>query len=876
MKLRLPHILFSLILLGLVLSNCTNKKNTLITRTYHNITSRYNGYYWATESIKDGVFKIESGFKEDYSKILPMFIYPDNNSSKTIYPEMDKAIKKSSLVIQRHAIIDKKTKKEVYGAVKWIDDNWIVIGKAHFFKREFFSAVEILDYVAKSYKGKQKYEAQVWLIRVYNEIGTLSQSEPIIAALKNDKNFPGEFKKDLSALISEFYIKQGLYDEAAKELENTISLTKNRKKKARYNFILAQISEMKKDNKSAVRYYNRCIGLKPDYEMVFNARIKKSRLYDAKDQKIKGVKQELLKMAKDPKNEEYLDVIYYTLGEIEEKGSNIDQAMSYYKKSARSSVNNNNQKALSYLKLADNSFEKTLYVNAGSYYDSAVAVLDKKHPDYETIVNKQKNLSALIENINIIRTQDSLQKMVKDTVLRNKVIAGIIKQVEEEEIKKKEELENLKNQNDINAMNPNTSTQPNTNFNAGEWYFYNPATKSYGVNEFSKKYGTRKLEDNWRRANKQTSLDPLALESKNEDDTTGGKTTAVPKENDRKKKEFYLQGLPVTEEARKASDEKILEAYYQLGSIYREALNNRVKAMSSFDEMNKRFPGNKYEANTLYQGHRMATAERDKPRVEKYYAALRDNYPASDYFKILSDPEYATKELKSKNEVEEFYTATYNLYSESKYSEVYDRTTKALKEYGKNDFTARFALLRAMTIGRLQGMDSMERALTSIIANFSADPVRPKAQELLDYIASKKGVKPANSAPVEIFNVEPKAEHYWVCLLPKDFLGENSFKAKLSDFNTKYFSNAGLEATSFNYGEQGLIFVKKFKDKDVAMNYYQTIFENDEAFKGATLNKNKCTLFVISQDNFQKMIQQKKLEDYYQFFIKNYPSEPNK
>ncbi|MFN6037150.1 MAG: tetratricopeptide repeat protein, partial [Bacteroidota bacterium] len=853
-----------------LLNSCTNKKNTFVTRTFHNITSRYNGYYWATESIKDGVYKIEQGHKEDFSKTLPLFIYPDNVSCKTIFPEMDRAIKKSSTVIQRHAIQDKKTKQEIPGAVKWIDDNWLVIGKSHFYKREFFSGVEIFEYVAKTYKSKQRYEAKLWLIRTFNEIGTLSQSESVIAGLKNDKNFPHQFQQELQSLITEFYIKQGLYDEATKALEKTISLTKKKKSKARYTFIMAQLLEAKKDNKKAIYYYDKCIGLKPAYEMLIQAKIKKSRLYEGNDSRSKGVKQELLKMAKDPKNEEYLDIIYFTLGEMEEKANKIDQAMTYYKKSAQSSVNNNNQKAASYLKLADHSFDKTNYVAASSYYDSAVAVLDKKHPNYDNIVSKQKNLSTLITNINIIKNEDSLQAIAKmDSVARMKVIDKMIKVVEDEEERKKEELEKLKEQNQNLSLNNNQGGGNNTNqnFTAGDWYMYNQQTKAFGVNEFIKKFGNRKLEDNWRRSNKQSSNEQLSVDSKDED--TSAVSVKGPKDNDKTKPEYYLKQLPLTKEKIEKSDEKILEAYYLLGSIYREALNNHEKAISSFDEMNKRFSGNKYEANTYYQCYRMCLQDKNSKGSEKYKALLLQKYPESDYAKILKDPDFQNTVNAKRSEIEQFYGEAYELFLQNKINESLEKCNSGISKYAKSEFGAKFSLVRAMCIGKLNGMDSMAVALTSVIAKYSKDvPVKAKAQELLDYINQQKGSNSSVGPKKEsdIFNFNESAEHFWICYLPRDFNGENSFKAKLSDYNNKYYSTASLEVNSIQYDQQGLVFVKKFKDKQTAMTYFESLEENNEPFDASALAKNKSVLFVISQDNFQKMVQQKKLNEYLDFF----------
>src|SRR4051812_21001518 len=178
--------------------NCSTKKNTFIHRGFHNMTARYNGYYYSNENIKDGVYKIEKGNKENFEKVLPVFIMPTNETAKATFPEFDKAIKKSSLVIQRHTIRDKKD-NEIPTAGKWIDNNWINIGISHFYKREFFSGVESFEYVSRTYKSKDKYTALLWQAKALNEVGSVSQSMPIITLLSNDKNLPKKIKKQLPA-----------------------------------------------------------------------------------------------------------------------------------------------------------------------------------------------------------------------------------------------------------------------------------------------------------------------------------------------------------------------------------------------------------------------------------------------------------------------------------------------------------------------------------------------------------------------------------------------------------------------------------------------------------------------------------------------------
>jgi len=96
-------------IVALFLSNCSTQKNKFLNKAYHNVTTRYNIYFNARESFKEGKTKIETGYKENYSQILPVFIYPDNNSSKSIYPEMDRTIEKCSKGVQKHSMYIKKT-----------------------------------------------------------------------------------------------------------------------------------------------------------------------------------------------------------------------------------------------------------------------------------------------------------------------------------------------------------------------------------------------------------------------------------------------------------------------------------------------------------------------------------------------------------------------------------------------------------------------------------------------------------------------------------------------------------------------------------------------------------------------------------------------
>ena len=275
----------------------------------------------------------------------------------------------------------------------------------------------------------------------------------------------------------------------------------------RYSFILGQLYEERKENKKAIQFYKKTIALKPEYDLVFNAKIKQARLFDVNSGNIAKLKKELLQMTRDVKNKEYLDVIYYTLGEIHEKEKNTELAFVNYKLSVKNSTQNPKQKALSFLKLGELSFEAADYTASGGYYDSTMMTLPKDYKDYDAISKRKTTLETLIGYIKTIQKEDSLQKIAgMSEANRDKFIAKLIKKIEEQEERVKEEQENALNQNQNPNYNPNTPNNgiaPTLDNNGkAAWYFYNPTTLSFGLNDFIKKWGNRKLEDNWRRSQK--------------------------------------------------------------------------------------------------------------------------------------------------------------------------------------------------------------------------------------------------------------------------------------------------------------------------------------------------------------------------------------
>lgn len=884
--------LFSCFVALLLLTSCKTNKNTFIHRGYHNLTARFNGYYYATESIREGEEKIRTSYKYDYDRLLPVFLVPTNESAKATFPEFDKAIKKSSNCIQRHTIKDKKRVYEITTAGRWIDNNWNVIGISHFYKREFFSGIEAFEYVIRSYKSKDKYKAMIWLARSYNEIGAPSQAEPIISMLKEDKKISKYAIKELPAVQADYYIKRGMYKEAEAALlialkggeptkksafANLLSVIKTRpskKTRARYSFILAQLYEEKKDNRKAIQYYQKVISLKPDYEFVFQAKMKQARLFDVKSGNIAKLKRELMKMTRDVKNTEYLDIIYYTLGEIFEKEKNVDQAIVNYKLSVKNSTQNPKQKALSYLKLGEINFEQANYTAAGGYYDSTMITLPKDYKDYSIISKRKETLETLIGYIRTIQREDSLQRVAKMTVNdRTQFIEKMIKKMEEDEERKKEEAEALLAQN----SNPNNNTFPNNglpNLSSGgakgDWYFYNQTTLSFGVNDFIKKWGNRKLEDNWRRSQKALSFDSQSNPSDSAGTVAGNNK---PKSSTNKKTvDYYLTDLPLSDSLLQKSDKRIIDAFYNLGSTYKEDLNNNKKAIAAFEELNKRYTDHKYKVSTYFQLYRIFESVKNKEQADYYKNKLLNEYPNSEYAQIIKNPKYISEKNAQKGEVELFYNDTYNEYSSSNYSLAYSKCSEAETKFGKNDFAPKFAFIKAMCVGKLKGADSLETALKQVQVYYPKDAVSKQAQDILEVLYNLKHPSEATGTvnKTDTFSLDLNSPHLIVAICPDDAAIANGFKAALADFNDTYYSNANLSISSSLFGSSDQITnVKTFKNAKEALEYIDNLSKDKTVFAGK-IKLEMFTLMAISADNLPRLYRKKQANYYKPFYDDHY------
>lgn len=887
-------------LMGFVMG-CSTEKDALINKGYHNMTARYNGYFNANVLIDEALESYRAGAKEDYTQILPLQLYPSVEDASDLFGPMDEAIEKCETVILRHSMPNPaRVKNKDVEHCRWIDDNWLVIGRAHYIKGEYLLAVEKLTFVMENYVGEEsKYVAQIWLAKTYIALGNYPEAARILKlqkgaidkaeswkeewkkmsrsskkkyrerqkkdkkkGIKKPAPYPKKLKKDYEITMAELYIAQGDYKKAIEHLEAGIALTKNRKEKARYMYVLAQLYGIQGNGQQASYYYNKVAHSNAPYEMRFKAQINKALTASSGGAELR---KELRKMLKDGKNMEYRDQIYYALAELDIKDGNDSMAMVNYGLSAFYSVNNDYQKGLSYLKLADLHFDKKHYLKAQKYYDSCVQVLPEDFEGYQSISAKADGLSDLVYNYDTYIFEDSVQTIASmEPKERDKFLEQKRKSIIEEEKKRKEEEEAklLAQQNKVNFQATNQG-------DGNKWYFYNLKVRTSGFNDFRSLWGQRLLEDNWRRSNKSSlnsfdENDPEIIDSLSEN-TIDSLTV-----------EDLLVDIPLTPEALDSSNNRLMNSLYNLGIIYKDRLGEIGEAINYFTLVVDRGVEHPKVLPAMYQLY-LIYFTKGSSKAEVYKQRILQEFPDSEIAMILKDPDYLKK--KEEQEKKDFneYSVTLEDYRYRRYAKVLTACNTVIANDPDNTFINKYYLLKAYAIANTQpgNTEAIKSPLQDLYAASPDSEEGKLAKYYLDKIDGGESIIDNNgSASNSIYNMDLSKKHFFVLVFPVDKGQSGPTQIKLSNFNKEYFRSEGLTVQSSQIPgdtKNQLLVVRIFPNHNRAKTYNDA-FKSEKAKAQLGNLATDFVTFLISVDNFTQLYKSKDLDAYIKFFQEEYPS----
>ena len=870
-----------------MLSSCSTKKNTLTRRMFHNLTSHYNVYFNGEESLKDGEKQLRTLVKDDYTQVLRVYNYGTEQNGAAMNSAMDRAIEKTAICVQKHSM--KFGSRE---RVKWIDDAYLVMGKAHFFKHDYIPAKRTFDFVATEYNYNDiAYVANMWLVKTYIQTEEYPKAVAMIEQLQAKTSGmtkpPKELMRNVDFVIADYYIAVKDYNSAIKYLKNGILFNKNRDLRTRAMFIMGQIYMRQGDSERATAQFRKVVKRNPEYEMQFEARMNIAKVGTADN--AKELYKMMNKMLRDPNNEDYRDRIYYAMAELALREGNESKAINYLCKSVAAYKDNQLQRMYSSLKVASLYFERTNYEMAQAYYDTAVTSMSRDFEGYDSIMNISRTLNELVMYASVVRDQDSLLRVAAmDSVSRNVLIDHIIAQVMEQEQIEKERQE-YEEQLALMGSTVSNGEQPKsepTSGNGSSWYFYNPTSVSRGMTEFTRKWGMRKNEDNWRISDKRSVAAFLAGDD-------GGEAQTQAKNAQRKQdslnatytphdRGYYLQDLPFTMEQKEVADSLISDGLYHLGFLYMDRLNDLPRSIESYEKLDTRYPGNEKELPTWYALYKMHKDLNHEEQAQVYKGKIFDKYPTSSYAEFINDPDYFKKLQAQEKAASEFYTKTYEAFEEGQYYRVKMNAERAMELYPTDTaFMPRFAFLHAVAQGRLVAVDTMAFALYDLVRTYPQSSITPYARRVLEDINEeyslglvltdingKDGGEKPEVKKASPYTYEPNSEYFVMVVCDSRAVRIDPLLVRLSDYNKKEHRTRSFSVKNVILDEaRTLITIGNFDNEAKASLYISMLTTSDYVFGG--IDKAKYAVVAISSKNYPVFYQSKDLEEYNTFIETN-------
>jgi len=907
------HTIFLFILIAII-SGCSTGKNTSLSRHYQAMVTHYNVYFNGYTSYNDGLRNIQRSNTEDYSTIIPMYPISHHSNANSATSNMEQTIEKCRKAIKLHSIKVKPEKdyrksdqpeyKIWYNQQEFnpaLNEAWLLLGKAEFHKGDFLGSVGTFTYIIHHYATDKNIEitCQLWIARAYGEMGWIYEAEQMLSKINQD-NLKLLNVGLFASVNADLLLKKHQYKEAIPFLEIALSKETDNYLKQRFEYILAQLYHVTGDDKSSYAAYTKVVKSNPPYEMDFNARINRAQLNQGD---ISNIRNDLKSMLKNKSNKEYVDQLYYALGNTYLNQRDTAKAIENFKLSIEKSTRKGVDNALTLITLGDIYYKAKNYIKAQPCYEEASKIITNEHPDYARVSRRGVMLGELVIQNDIVVLQDSLQRLAalpesKRIEIVNKIIENKIAEEKAAADKIAKESQKM-NQNLEESMmlmgpiggNPNVST---------DWYFYNPDAIKKGQIDFVGKWGKRKLEDNWRRTSKSTSLFSENKVTRNTEVTPNSVATDSTKlasktsqrVSDNKKPEFYLQQIPVTPDQLAKSTTDIGNALFNMGLIYKDKIEDIPMAISTFKKLTERFPKDERVADAYFYIYLMQSKSGNQSDAEVYRTRIIEQFPNSKYKMLLSQSDYAERQERMYREQDSIYSLTYKAFNESNFPMVFKNVDYVRQNYPTSTLMPKFLFLNALSIGKKETPQQFKAALDSLVANYPKSDVTSMAKDILALIKQGQASKNGTSSGTLLTRREEKTKAEINTIVPNHFSTELQTKHRLllvGSLSNEKINKLQYNIASFNFSRfmikdfelevskldsvHNALCITNFESYDEA-NWYTSTLNSDETIT-KLLADYQVEKVVISDENFAMLRNNLTLKDYYAFQSKLIPNIKN-
>lgn len=905
--------LFAAAIIMVALAACSTKKNNAATRNYQAFITRYNIYYNGDTHYKETLADMEGKYEDDFSRRV--YMHPveakEDNTAPQPSGDFNRSIEKAQKAIQLRSI---KKKPKVKGSrnspknKEWLrreeynpflHNAWMMMGRGQYYNGDFLGAASTFFYISKHFKWLPATVTEARLMQAlsYISMGWQYEAEVILTRIKKDELTNNRLRRLYNYVYANFYIHADNYADAEPFLVEAVKGSRGAQK-TRLNFLLGQVYQHLGRFAEAYKAFDAAgSSSSAPYRTKFNARIKQSEVFMGKD--IEPEVKALRRMTRYDRNKEYLDQVYYAIGNLYLAHGDTAKAIENYELANEKSTRNGVDKAVNQVRLGELYFIRGNYEKAQPNYSEAVPLLPESFPDYENIKRRSDVLDELAVYSQNVNLQDSLLRLAAmPEEQRNKVIDKIIadlKKKEKEEAEEARRQEYLANEAAMGNQLQDNSTQSFVINSDNSWYFYNTATKNAGRTEFQKRWGSRKLEDDWRRRNKATfNTDDFAAEgedSENEnseassaDDSNEAPvdTAAAARANDPHFPEYYLAQIPQTEEEKATSHDVIQEGLYNMGVILKDKLDDFGASHREFDRLLADYPDNIYRLDTYYNLYLMCLRQGKTAEAERWRQLILSNFADSKYGIAMKDPAYIEKLRNMDRIQQELYEATYQAYLDNRNADVHEANKRMQTEYPLSKIMPKFMFLDALAYVTEKDTESFNSTLRDLLERYPDTDITPIASAWLKGMAQGRelhagtggnlrgmlwDMKLSNDTtgvdaegPAQ-FELNPDSRQTIVFTFPTDKVSSNALLYEIARHNFKSFVVKDFDIEPMNFGRLGMIIVRGFENQE-ELNHYRSVMAASTDFKLPA----GVRPIAISEANLQLLFDQgRSFEEYFRY-----------
>ena len=718
--------LFFLIALAAIIS-CSPKRDTIISRTYNSITTKYNILYNGNIAFQTGIDEINKKHKDNFREQL--FIEPITfNKNKIVSPALsglpksakntddknlssfERAEDKAVKAIQLHSM-------NFYGRERnnQIDDAYLLLGKSRYYTQRFVEAIEAFNYIIANYPYADLiYETRVWRAKTNIRLNNEKLAIKSLKIVLKKEDISDKIKEQVHTALAMAYVKTDSIQNVITHLKKAIETHKGVEQASRNMYILGQIykSENKKD--SAAIVFKKLVNFKKaPYKFRVHSNVEFAKV-TSNYFTAGGLISKFYKLVKNRENRKYLDILYYQIGVLEYQRNSIDDAILYYKKSVNVADGDDYQKTFPYESLGNIYFDRANFILASSYYDSVLQVSKESvERRIRRVKRKHKSLATLITFETVLKTNDSILDIVAMT-------EGDRRLFFENYIEKLKKQDEEKDQQELNSLSFGSSFGGGTSkqsINKGKWYFYNAQSLSFGKSKFLRIWGNRPLEDNWRISEREQIIN--------------SKDSVKTKQLSPLKYELstYLDALPKNQSQIDSLKYDRNESLYQTGIIYKEQFRNIYLAIDRFKRLLSLNPEKNVVLPTNYHLYQIFK-ELEDTKADSYKDNIITQYPDSKYAQIIQNIKSSSSE-EPIGEIESIYKEIYYLYKGNKFEDVVSQITEIAPTIQRSKLIAKFELLKAFAIGKYQKEYAYKEALEFVLLNYGNTEEGIQAKEIL-------------------------------------------------------------------------------------------------------------------------------------------------